>query len=89
MALRKRGVNLLIWFKKREVSRKEEFPSEKGGAGVSSPGNLRSNILRLEKFRDPKFGTNVSNQKLLNAVKYQGYSFYHFWILKGGPTGGG
>ena len=25
---------------------------------------------------------------LLNAVKHQGYSFYHIWIIKGKPTGG-
>ena len=25
-----------------------------------------------------KFGTNVSNKKLLNAAKCQGYSFYRF-----------
>ena len=26
---------------------------------------------------------------LLNAAKYQGYSFYHFWVIKGKHTGGG
>ena len=25
----------------------------------------------------------------LNAAKCQGYSFYHFWSIKGKPTGGG
>ena len=38
---------------------------------------------------DTKFSTNVSNRMLLNAVKFQGYSFYRFWIIKGKPTGGG
>ena len=23
---------------------------------------------------------------LLNAAKCQGYSFYHFWVIKGKPT---
>ena len=26
---------------------------------------------------------------LLNAAKYQRYSFYRFWVIKGKPTGGG
>ena len=26
---------------------------------------------------------------LLNAAKYQGYSFYHLWVIKGKHTGGG
>ena len=38
---------------------------------------------------DTKFGTNVSNRMLLNAAKFQGYSFYCFWVIKGKPTGGG
>ena len=25
---------------------------------------------------------------LLNAAKCQGYSFYHFWVVKGKPTRG-
>ena len=25
---------------------------------------------------------------LPNAAKYQGYSFYRFWVIKGKPTGG-
>ena len=35
-----------------------------------------------------KFGTNVSNRMLLNAAKFQGYSFYCFWVITGKPTGG-
>ena len=38
---------------------------------------------------DTKFGTNVSNKMLLNAAKFQGYSSYRFWVIKGKPTGGG
>ena len=26
---------------------------------------------------------------LLNAAKFQGFSLYHFWVIKGKPTGGG
>ena len=38
------------------------------------------NILRLEQIRDTKFGTNVSNKKLLNATKYYGYSSYRLTV---------
>ena len=46
-------------------------------------------IWRLGQVRDTKFGMNVSNKMLLNAAKYQGYSFYRFWVFKGKPTGEG
>ena len=36
---------------------------------------------------DTKFGMNVSHRMLLNAAKFQGYSFYRFWVIKGNPTG--
>ena len=36
---------------------------------------------------DTKFGANVSNRILLNAAKFQGYSLYRFWVIKGRPTG--
>ena len=36
---------------------------------------------------DTKFGKNVSNRMLMNE-KYQGYSFYQFWVINGKPTGG-
>ena len=45
------------------------------------------NIWRLGQIRTIKFGRNVSNKILLNTAKYQGYSFYHFWVIKGKPTG--
>ena len=35
-----------------------------------------SNIWRLGRVRNTKFGTNVSNKMLLNAAKCQGYSFF-------------
>ena len=44
------------------------------------------NIWRMGQVRDAKFGTNISNEMLLNAVKCQGYSFYRFWLIKGKPT---
>ena len=47
------------------------------------------NIWRLGRVMDIKFGTNVSNKMLLNAAKFQGYSFCRFWVIKGKPTGGG
>ena len=47
-----------------------------------------ANIWRLGRVRDTKFGTNVSNKMLLNAVKWKGYSFYCFWIIKGKPITG-
>ena len=33
-----------------------------------------------------KFGKNFSNKILLNATKGQGYSFYHFWVVKTKPA---
>ena len=48
------------------------------------------NIWRLKQAMDTRFGMNVSNKMLLNAAKFQGYSFYCFWeIIKRKPTGGG
>ena len=48
----------------------------------NTPVWVLPNIWRLERVMDTKFGTNISNRMLLNAVKYQGYSFYLFWVLK-------
>ena len=42
----------------------------------------------MGRVKDTKFSKSVSNKKLLNAVKYQCYSFYHFWVIKGKQTGG-
>ena len=42
----------------------------------------------MGQVRNTKFGTNVSNKMLLNAAKYQDYSFYRFLVIKGKPTGG-
>ena len=46
------------------------------------------NIWKLGPVKDTKFGTIVSNETLLNAVKFQGYSFCRFWVIKEKPTGG-
>ena len=42
-----------------------------------------------DKLGIPNLARIFSNEILLNAPKCQGYSFYHFWIIKGKPTGGG
>ena len=55
----------------------------------NTPVWVLPNIWRLWKVGDTKFSTNVSNKILLNAAKSQDYSFYHFWVIKGKPTGGG
>ena len=44
------------------------------------------NNWRLKQVRNTKFGTNVSKKMLLNAAKCQGYTFYHFWVIKEKPT---
>ena len=40
------------------------------------------NIWRREPVRDTKFGRNVSNEKLLKAVRCLVYNFYCFWVTK-------
>ena len=47
------------------------------------------NIWKLGQIRNTKFGSNVSNKMLLNAAKWQRYSFYRFWVIKGKPTAEG
>ena len=47
------------------------------------------NVLRPRQNRDTKFATNVYNEMLMNSAKCQGCSFYHFWVIKGKPTGEG
>ena len=55
----------------------------------NTPVWVLPNIWRLERVRDTNVGTNVYHKMLLNAAKCQGYSFYHFWVIKGKPTGRG
>ena len=53
-------------------------------------GNTRvwvlPNIWRLGQVTDTKLGMNVSNKMLLNAAKWQSYSFFHFWKPTGDKT---
>ena len=44
------------------------------------------NIRRLGRVKDFKLGMNISNKMLLNVAKFQGYSCYRFWVIKGNPT---
>ena len=51
------------------------------------PSEFLPNIWRLGRPRDTKFDMDVFYEMLLNAAKYQGYSFYRFRVIKGKPTG--
>ena len=44
-----------------------------------------SNIWRLEWVRDPKFDSNVSREKLINATNFQVFSLCYFWVIKEKP----
>ena len=54
----------------------------------NTPVWVLPNIWRLGQVMDTKFSTNVSNKILLNATKFQGYSSYRLWVIKGKPIGG-
>ena len=47
-------------------------------------GNVSSEFCSISRdlgrVRDTRFGTNVSNEMLLNTAKWQGYSFYLLWV---------
>ena len=64
------GSRVMTTFVLKELTRN----SENGNTLVL----IFPNILRMGQVRDTKFGTNVSNKKLLNAAKCQGCSFYRF-----------
>ena len=53
----------------------------------NTPVSVLPNIWRLGRVMNTTFGTHVSNTVLQNAAKFQGYSFYRFWVIKGKPTG--
>ena len=55
----------------------------------NTPVRVLPNIWRLEQVMGTKFGTNVSNRMLLNAAKFQCYSFYRFWIIEKKSIWGG
>ena len=44
----------------------------------NTPVEVLLNILSLGQVRDIKFGTNVSNKKLLNTTKCRRNTFYRF-----------
>ena len=44
----------------------------------NAPVSILPNICRLELVRDTTFGTDVSNEILLNTAKCQSYSFLRF-----------
>ena len=51
----------------------------------NTPVWVLPNIWRLGQVGDTKFGANGSIKMLLNAAKYQCYSFYRLWVIKGKP----
>ena len=69
-----------IWFYKRLTTNPEIG---------NTPAYVLQNIWRLTRVRDTKFGTNVSNEMLLNDAKCQDYSFYCFSVIKGTVEEGG
>ena len=74
------GSGIMTIFFYKELTRNPEIGN--------TPVWVLPNIWRLGRVMDTKFATNVSRM-LLNAAKFQGYSFYRFWVIKGNPTGGG
>ena len=56
---------------------------QKSGNWKHSP--VLSNIWSVGQVRYPKIGADVSYKLLLNAAKWQGYSFHRFWVIKGKP----
>ena len=49
---------------------------------------VSSNFWRLGQVRDTKWGSNISDIKLLSASKCQVYNFYRFGVMKGKSIGG-
>ena len=71
-----------------QFSFKKDWPEiRKLGSLSFFPVWVFTNILRLWRVRDTIVGTNISNKKLMNAEKCQGYSFHSFWVIKGKPAG--
>ena len=71
------GSGVIIIFFYKRLTRNPEIGN--------TPILVLPNIWRLGRVRDTKFGTNVSIEMLLNIAKCQGYSFYHFWVIKRYP----
>ena len=55
----------------------------------NTPVWLLPNIWRLRRIKNTKCSTKIPNKMLLNAAKFQVYSFHHFSVIKGKPTEGG
>ena len=54
----------------------------------NTPVWVLSNICSLGQVKDSKFGTDFSNEMLLNPTKHQGYSFYRCELLRENQQGG-
>ena len=52
----------------------------------NTPVWVLPNIWRVGRVMDTTFGANVCNRMLLNSAKFQGYSFYRFWVIKRKPA---
>ena len=55
----------------------------------NAPVLVLPNSCRLGQVSDTKFGTNVSNKMLLNAAKFQDYSFTFSELLRENQQEGG
>ena len=53
---------------------------------LNTPTWVFSNIWTLGGVSHIKFSVNVSNEKLVNTAKYQIWSSYPSWFIKGNPT---
>ena len=53
---------------------------------LNNPVWALPNIWRLGRVKNTKFGAKATKKLLLNPAKFQGYSFYYFWITKEKPT---
>ena len=90
-------VKFSYWTKFHVIIITESGVFYKGLARNPESGNtpvwVFPNIRRLGRVGDANFSWNVSNEKLLNVVNYQIYSFYYFSFinekLRGGGGGGG
>ena len=49
---------------------------------------IRKLEIPLSEFFSTKFRMNVSNKKIVNIAKCQGYSFYRFWVITRKSNGG-
>ena len=73
------GVTIIFFYK--ELTRNTEIRN--------IPVWVLINVWRRGRVMNTKFGTDVSNEMLLNAAKCQDYRFYRFWVINGKPIQGG